>query len=253
MTEQTSEAVETPLESAPIQSPDANPESSQEGEAPFVAKEDITENVQKRINKLTYERHEAERKFEELNGRFADLEQKINSSPKQPEKQLSLEDFDYDNDKFTAALIDQRASQLVDQKLNERETVQTQTQQKQEKALKTQKFVQSFDAYAESNPEVLELANQMPGVITSQTMQDFLIGSDLGPQVQHALMKNYSELTRIQSLDPMMQAAELGKLEYKLSLPPAKKLSEAPDPVEPLGGGADVSTSTGTPIPKMPF
>lgn len=253
MTEQ-SQAVES-QEPAPEHSEDVVvPESSQDKDANFIPPEQTPDAVQQRFNKLTYDKHQAERKFDELSGRFAELEQKLsNPVNKPPETLKTIDDFDHDNEKYTEYLIDQRATQIVDQRMNDRETTLTQTQHKQEQEVKTTKFNQSFDAYAKDNPEVLELANQMPGVITSQTMFDFLMDSDKGPQLQHALMKNYQELTRIQALSPMMQAKELGILEYKMSQAPVKKLSNAPDPSEPLGGGtASDDGYDGVRAPIMP-
>jgi len=65
---------------------------------------------------------------------------------------------------------------------------------------------------------------------------------DMEPDVQtdvaYFLGKNKKETLRIAKLRPERQFAELGKLEAKFSDKPAKKrTSNAPPPIEPIGGG----------------
>jgi len=64
-----------------------------------------------------------------------------------------------------------------------------------------------------------------------------LIDSDIAPQLMDYLSKHPGEVDRISDLSPARQAAEMGKLEVKLSATP-KKQSSAPEPIIPIGGGS---------------
>jgi DNA repair exonuclease SbcCD ATPase subunit len=239
-----------------LESVDVIPESSQENDVGFIASEDLSDKTQQRINKLTWERHEAERKAaaqaSELSTRIAELEQKLSSSSNSSQP-LTLEQFDYDQDKFNQALIDQRVNQGIEQAMSRLNETQTVAQQQQELAQKQQSYNASSQEYAASNPEFIELVGTMGNAVTSEAVAGFLMDSAIGPKMQHNLLKNYSELQRIQSLPPLAQAAELGRLEAKLSMPQVKNVSNAPDPVDPLTGGADLNNEKGVSTPKLPM
>jgi hypothetical protein len=61
-----------------------------------------------------------------------------------------------------------------------------------------------------------------------------IIDSDIAPQLVTFLAKNPEEAARIVKLSPARQAAEIGKLEAKLSVA-AVKASSAPAPIKPVG------------------
>ncbi len=76
--------------------------------------------------------------------------------------------------------------------------------------------------------------NEVP---ISDVTTDFLVDSDLGPQVAYWLGKNPADARRIYSLPPHRQGAELARIEARLSAAPqARKVSNAPAPVPTLGG-----------------
>jgi hypothetical protein len=226
---------ELPQESAPAISEGENtPESPQGGE--YVPAEDVTDKVQQRINRLTYEKHEERRRAQELEARLQELETKV-KTPAAPKQELTLEQFDYDQEKFSAALIEQRATEIVESKLSEQAQQQTAQQQKAELQAKQATYNKKALEYAEKNPEYTDLWNSMGSAIQSEAVAEFLMDSDIGPQMQHHLLKNFDQLQSIQSLPPMAQAAQLGRLEAKLSMPPVKPMSNAPDPAETLDGG----------------
>ena len=65
----------------------------------------------------------------------------------------------------------------------------------------------------------------------AQTITD----SDVAPRLMAFMSANPDEVARIANLSPARQAAEIGKLEVKLST--AVKTSKTPDPINPIGGG----------------
>lgn len=81
--------------------------------------------------------------------------------------------------------------------------------------------------------------NQLP---ISRTMAEAIVDSEAGVGLSLHLIAHPEEASRIAALPPARQAAELGKLEAKLSAAPVKKPSSAPDPINPVGSkGAAVA------------
>lgn len=63
-----------------------------------------------------------------------------------------------------------------------------------------------------------------------------IIGSELAPKVMAYMLENPKEVARISSLNPARQAAEVGKIEAKVSAAPPPQVSNAPNPIKPVGG-----------------
>ena len=73
----------------------------------------------------------------------------------------------------------------------------------------------------------------------TQTVAQAIIDSDVAPQLMAYMSSNPEEAERIAALSPARQAAEIGKLELKVSATKVKA-SNAPAPIKPIGnrGGA---------------
>jgi hypothetical protein len=75
-------------------------------------------------------------------------------------------------------------------------------------------------------------------------MADVMVDSDVGTKLAQHFLSNPDEASRIADLSPARQAAEIGKLEAKLSAVSTKKPSNAPDPINPVNGkGSSVPTN----------
>lgn len=74
--------------------------------------------------------------------------------------------------------------------------------------------------------------------------------SDLGPEVAYYIATTPDEAQKFISADPISAARQLGRIEAHLSLKPGKKISNAPPPVDTLGG----SQGSGSPdLSKLPY
>ena len=63
-----------------------------------------------------------------------------------------------------------------------------------------------------------------------------LLESEIGPKILYWLGQNPKEAARIAQMSPLSQAREIGKIETRLSAnPPVKKVSNAPEPIKPVG------------------
>ena len=77
----------------------------------------------------------------------------------------------------------------------------------------------------------------------SMDMAERLMDMDKGPEVAYHLGSHLDEAERIFALDPINQAIELTKLEYKVEALAPKKVSDAPDPITPIGNAETVNKS----------
>jgi hypothetical protein len=67
---------------------------------------------------------------------------------------------------------------------------------------------------------------------------------DGGARIAYYLGKNPSDAARLARMSPQETLIELGRLEEKTRPPPARKISEAPQPVQTLAGGSSASPVT---------
>lgn len=104
---------------------------------------------------------------------------------------------------------------------------------------------------AKTDPEIVNIVSD-PTIPINQAMAYHIKISDIGPQLVRYLHENQNEAARIYLLNPIQAAAELGRIEAKLTQPPptTKKVSQAPEPAKPLGGSRG---ATETDLDKLPI
>lgn len=70
-----------------------------------------------------------------------------------------------------------------------------------------------------------------------------ILESEQSADIGYHLMKNAAEYQRIINLPPLQQIKEIARLEDKFkTAPPPKRITQAPTPLNPLGGGTDANT-----------
>lgn len=148
----------------------------------------------------------------------------------------TLAQFDYDPEKYAAALADYRTQQT----LKERETKQRTESVRQDHARLIagweEKVDQADDKYDDFNAVVGQLQPGTPFV-------DAIMEAENAADVAYYLGKNPQEAARIAQLHPRAQVREIGKLEAKLLAEPVKPKtpSKAPAPIAPLSGAASTA------------
>ncbi len=75
------------------------------------------------------------------------------------------------------------------------------------------------------------------------TLGTAITESDMAAKLFAHLATNEAELARLKALPPYRQAAEIGKLEDKLSSAPAPRTSKAPAPINPVGSRGSAANS----------
>ncbi len=64
-----------------------------------------------------------------------------------------------------------------------------------------------------------------------------VLGAADGPDIAYHLGRNPDEAWRIARLDPLSAAREIGRIGAMTAPPPGRRVTGAPDPVRPVGGG----------------
>lgn len=230
-----------PLDPAPEQEPvEAVSETPEESAPQAEVKPVETDNVQKRINKITAEKHAEKRKAEELQRQLDAM--KSAQAPVET-KAPTLEDFDYDETAFNAALISHQVKQGV---AEESQRLQQQSIAAQQEAVRQQK-AQAFDAQiaevTASKPDYQEVIKNLPEF--KQDTLDAIMSSDQGAEMAYALGQQLDLADEIANASPMVAAMKLGELSARLKQKPEIKPSAAPSPIEPVSSGGSISKDIG--------
>jgi|TARA_R100000501_G_C2617596_1_gene111082 hypothetical protein len=224
---------------------DENVESSTTPEAVTETTEEPKKNkVQERINQLTRKNHEERQRTAELESRIKELESKA-VQPK-PEIVVPKEDDFEDYSQFQTAqakYVADVAANTAYERLSTETANQTAAQQQAEDQRVLEGKKKAFDENVESKRANFE---DFENVAYGHQFMDLdlanqIFDMDKGPEVAYHLGAHLDEAQRIFSLDPVSRARELTKLEFQVEALKPKKVSDAPDPINPLGGQEKVS------------
>ena len=218
------------------QTPNEEPAPSEPGE--YVETEN--DKIQARFNKLTAEKYTEKNRADELERRLAQLETQIPAQPTQTEGKPTIEQFDYDQDAFNAALIKYETSQAIEQF----QSRQTEAQKAQEQQRVQQAFNEKVAKFTEVAPDYSEVVTNMYNTI-GQAMPDqtfnALMQSDKGPQLAYYLGQHLDVAADIASADPIVAAMKIGQISATLAdTKPVKQPSAAPDPIEPVNSSGSL-------------
>jgi hypothetical protein len=233
------------------------PEADADGEQPSAEGEDSQQepepekkgkSAQERIDELTATAREAERRAAEAERKLRETEEA--KEPKEeatplPEGLLEGEpdpkDYEYgeadskyikDSATFHAEVAYKRQKMLDDMN-TQFKAIDEGYQERAEKAV---------ERYPDFEEKVVKGAQgETPTWVATPVMSLAMKTSDVGPDVAYHLATNPEESKRIAALSPLEQAREMGRLEGKFTYqekPPAKKVSEAPEPPTQVTKGA---------------
>lgn len=222
------EVVETPEEHA--------------DESPAAKKEN---RVQKRIDEITREKYEAKQEAEYwrkvATGEIRPQETLQQPAPAKPAVELpglpprpKSEDFE-DYEDFVEALGEWSA-----EKVNVKKEIAAAQKQEQERRQTTfNTYQEKINAAKTKYTDWDDVIAIAPNLVYPQTTVDAIVESDQGADIQYYLCANEAEAARIHKLSPIQQIKEIAKLEVKLlkpSEPPAKRVTQAPQPINAIGG-----------------
>lgn len=179
---------------------------------------------QRRIDELTRNWREAERRNDELlsilKGNRAEPE------PEAPSTAPTLEQFGYDESKYQAAITDY----VRNLTRAEAKTVLEQERKAIEQQTRTQTFKQRESEFAATVEDYADKVYD-PSLPLSATVVEMIAESDIGPKVAYHLAEHPDIARSMYSMSPTQAAREFGKLEARLSVQAAKRaVSTAPPP-----------------------
>lgn len=187
------------------------------------------DKLQKRFDKLTREKYEAQRRADRLEWELEQTKSQAAKPPQVAPEQPTLESSGFDEGKYQQALIEYSkatAKAEVERILKEREQQQQVTAKQTEFEKRQAEFIKSKPDYAEKvlENDDLHISHQMASVIRR---------SDMGPQVAYYLAEHADTAVALAQLqDPVDVAREIGRIEARLEaqkVAPAV-VSKAPPP-----------------------
>lgn len=202
--------------------PDAAPEITAEPAAPSPAPEKV-DNVQKRIDQLTWKNHELQRQLEAA--------RKPPEKEPEPLKPPTLEEHGFDEAKYQEA---QRAFLKEEARAEAREELKRE-REREAAAKREQTFKEREESFAKSKPDYRAVVSN-PDLPITKEMAQVIEDSEIGPELAYYLGTNEDKAAAIAKLSPFHQARELGRIEAQLesqkAKPPEKAapISRAPAP-----------------------
>lgn len=209
----------------PQVSADADSDASKDDQP----RDDKGKFVQKRINELTREKHEARRQAEQYQQRLQQVEQELARS-----RQYAVPDPNVDLDGYIRHIAEQRADEIVQ---SDRSQWQQQQHQQHIQSL-AQTYQSRADEYAAKNPGYVDAEGAFVSIAGANPLvAEVLMTSDHGPAVVDYLGNHLDEASRILSMPPHLAAAALARIEVRVSTQKQKPVTSAPNPPPTLGGG----------------
>jgi hypothetical protein len=194
--------------------------------------------VQKRIDELTRQRHEAERRASELEQRLQQLQSGTQTSGQAPATKPDPRQFE-DYGDYVAALTKYEAAQM----LSARDQQQAQALQQQRQQLTQQAEQARAEAWTERQAAVRQALPDYDAVMSaaanvhvSQAVQEAILDSDRGPELAYHLAKNPQLAQQLSGMSARQVDREIGRLEERLARPAPPPVSKAPPPLKPLTG-----------------
>lgn len=195
-----------------------------------------SKGVQKRLDEITRQRYEAERRAEQERQERLYWQRKAMGEDKPvtttPQNKPTVDQYG-SYEEYLEALSDWKVESRLSaereeyqRRAREQETYQKQTTYQE----RVNKALDKYEDYA----DVAHGNHWSP----TEAMTDAILESDMGPDIAYYLGSNPDEAVRISRLSPQAQYRELGKLEAKLSAPKSEKPTSAPPPIEPSGSRA---------------
>ena len=189
------------------------------------------ESVQARIDKVTWEKHEAQRQADHYRQQLEDMQKQQAPPPVAEAKPVpTLESVGFDEIKYQQALATHyRAEAIAVAKAAVADELRAEREQQQ--AAKRQETFQTRQVEFAKTVEDYDRVVYNPAIAINANMAEDIAASDLGPQLAYYLGKNPELAYQIARLPARAAARELGKIEAKLSAPKAAPaLTKAPPP-----------------------
>lgn len=226
-------------------------EESSQAEASATEKTDEPKEkatgYQKRINQLTREKYERQQENADLKARLDKLEAKPEAAKAPDIVAPNEDDFDTHGEyqaAHTKFVSDTASNAAYDRITAENaSSAEVTKQNERQEAVKVKKaaFEKNLDEKRANFEDFEDVAYGHQFMDLDLAEQIFEM--DKGPEVAYHLGSHLDEAARIFALQPVQRARELTKLEFQVEALAPKKVSDAPDPLNPLGNNEKVDVN----------
>lgn len=216
---------------APPEKSETETASDEQPESKVFTQEEVDKIVQKRLQKL--ERKLERQQIEQETRARVQQEQQVQAPVDIPKPKES--DYEVYSD-YLEALSDWK----VDVKLRQREIEQaTRAQRESQKSAQEREAARQAELIENGESKFDDFEDVIKADRNEYSRAAYLsmLESDIGAELLYHLATNPEEGKRIAALPAFAQAKEIGKLEDKLLAKPAKKQSNAPEPIKPVTSG----------------
>lgn len=219
---------------------------------------------QRKVDKLTKQKAEAQREVEFWRAKALEAQKpagETKAAEQKPNVDLSkkpVADNFEKHEEFIEALTDWKLDQkLAAEKANARET---ELKGEKQKMLKT--HGDRVNEFKKATPDFAEKMEDIADKRISGAIQSSILESEFGPNIMYEFAKNPAELERLHSLSPEAQARAIGRMEAKFESSsevkktetaaekvPDKKVTSAPKPINPVNSKAGVAKTIRDDLP----
>ena len=242
------------IKNTPSLDVNAEPSTAPEVEATQEAEASATETpdepkkankVQERINKLTREKHEQRQENADLKKRLEALE----SKPAEVKDELvapkedsfdNYSDYERANTDYIANKAANAAVKSVEAANSNRDAQAKESARQAGINSKKSEFFQKVDSKRELFLDFDEVAYGHD--FMDDDMSEQIMDADNSPELAYHLGSHLDIAEKIFKLPPVQRARELTKLELSLEPLASKKVSDAPNPITPLGSSEAVQS-----------
>lgn len=227
---------------------EAKPEGGAETSATETTEPPKKNRFQERINQLTQERFKERQENADLKARLDKLEQVKPEVTTEPRVAPNEDDFDSlteyhtANAKYYADVSGDAAQAKVTAADSATKEQTAQTQRDDEVQTKKAAFDKNLESNRANFADFEDVAYGHQFMDLDLAVQIFDLSKEKQLEVAYHLGSHLDEAERIFSLTPVQRARELTKLEFQVEALKPKKVSDAPDPINPLGNSETVQT-----------
>jgi hypothetical protein len=159
-------------------------------------------------------------------------------------KEPKVEDFNGDYLAFEKASVAFAAERAIEKALSKQAQQDAQAREAQSKQEVIEDF---FERTEEVKSKVKDFDDAINGLYGNfgplpNLVRDKIAEADNGPQILYYLAKNPAAARELYESTPIDALYQIGRLDEKMALPAARKLSKAPPPINPPKGGASPPT-----------
>lgn len=228
-----------------ISSEDADTPKAESGDEP-TEKERKKNSFQDRINQKTRQAKEAEQRARQAEEATEDYRRQLEEIQANAPKMPSLEEYDYDQEKYTQAMAEYNAAanrSAVQDALTDQQRFQADQAKKEAQQAMVHAFTERTGAFRDEHAD-FDTVVQDPSFKQGAAMTQAILIADNGPAIAYHLAKNPGLTNDINQMNPVAAAMELGRISGRLATEAPVKTTNTPTPVTPINTSSKGSEKT---------